>query len=78
MSWLLAKRSRSPKLAVWPMFARSAGGTSEAREEVSVVMPAYREVHRAGMPIKPTGIELTIPIGRKTVPARLLQCNFAR
>ncbi len=39
-------------------------------------MPAYREVHQAGLPIKPTGIELTIPIGRKTVPGRLLEGRF--
>ncbi len=45
-------------------------------QDVAVIMPAYREVLRAGLPIKPTGIELTIPIGRKTVPGRLLEGRF--
>ena len=45
-------------------------------QQVVVVMPAYREVQKAGLPIKPTGIELTIPIGRKTVPGRLLEGRF--
>ena len=45
-------------------------------QQVVVVMPAYREVQQAGLPIKPTGIELTIPIGRKTVPGRLLEGRF--
>jgi starch synthase len=44
--------------------------------DVSVIMPAYRAVQKAGVPIKPTGIELTIPIGRKTVPGRLLRSTF--
>ena len=45
-------------------------------QHVAVIMPAYREVHQAGLPIKPTGIELTIPIGRKTVRGKLLQGRF--
>jgi starch synthase len=41
-----------------------------------VIMPAYRSVFRAGVPIEPTGIQLTIPIGRKNVEGRLLLSHF--
>jgi starch synthase len=44
--------------------------------DVAVVMPAYRSAQRAGIPIEPTGIELSIPIGRKTVAGRLFQARF--
>src|SRR5205814_5731005 len=44
--------------------------------DVSVIMPGYRSVQRAGAAIEPTGIDLNIPIGRKTVPGRLLRSTF--
>ena len=42
-------------------------------QEVAVIMPAYRQVREAGLPIETTGIEFRIPIGRKEVPGRLLR-----
>jgi len=44
--------------------------------DVAVIMPAYRSAQRSGIPIEPTGIELSIPIGRKTVAGRLFQARF--
>jgi starch synthase len=44
--------------------------------QVAVIMPAYRCVFQSGLPIEPTGITLSIPIGRKTVAGRLLQGSF--
>ncbi len=44
-------------------------------QKITVVMPAYRGVHQHGK-VEPAGIELTIPIGRKTVPGRLLKGSF--
>jgi len=44
--------------------------------DVSVIMPSYRSAQRSGIPIEPTGIELSIPIGRKTVAGRLFQSRF--
>jgi starch synthase len=42
----------------------------------TVIMPAYRSIHRAGVQIEPTGIQLSIPIGRKKVDGRLLLGHF--
>lgn len=44
--------------------------------DVTVIMPAYRSVWEAGIKIEPTGIQLSIPIGQKTVTSRLLQGHF--
>ncbi|HEY2882491.1 MAG TPA: glycogen synthase GlgA [Pirellulales bacterium] len=44
--------------------------------QVAVVMPAYRSVFKAGVAIEPTGIDLSIPIGRKMVTGRLLRGQF--
>jgi starch synthase len=44
--------------------------------QVTVIMPAYRSIHRAGEKIEPTGIQLSIPIGRKTVVGNLLLGHF--
>lgn len=41
--------------------------------DVAVIMPAYRQVREAGLPIDDTGIDLAIPIGRKTVTGSLLR-----
>ncbi len=40
--------------------------------EVTLVMPAYRDVRRGGHAIADTGLNLLIPIGQKTVAGRLL------
>jgi len=44
--------------------------------DVAVIMPAYRSAQRSGIPIEPTGVELSIPIGRKSVAGRLFQARF--
>src|SRR5262245_34636618 len=44
--------------------------------QVSVIMPAYRSVQRAGVPLQPTGVTIKIPIGRQTVTGRLLVGHF--
>ncbi len=44
--------------------------------DVSLFLPAYRSARQSGMPIEPTGIELPIPIGTKTVVGRLLKSHL--
>jgi len=46
---------------------------AELGEQVSVIMPAFRSVKTCGEPIEPTGIDLEIPIGKKTVRGSLLR-----
>ncbi len=41
--------------------------------EVSLILPAYRTVLQGGFDLKPTGIQLSIPIGQKTVAGELLK-----
>jgi starch synthase len=45
-------------------------------QQPMVIMPAYRSVYAAGVQIQPTGIQLSIPIGRKNVEGRLLLGHF--
>jgi starch synthase len=40
--------------------------------QVTVIMPGYRSVQAAGIPMESTGVQLSIPIGRKSVSGRLL------
>lgn len=40
---------------------------------VALIMPAFRQVHRAGRPIEPLGISVEVPIGAKTVRGELLR-----
>ncbi|MBL9123969.1 MAG: glycogen synthase GlgA [Planctomycetaceae bacterium] len=44
--------------------------------EVAVVMPAFRQTFQAGQSIEPTGVELSIPIGRKTVAGTVLRSHL--
>lgn len=44
--------------------------------QVAVILPAYRQVHKAGLPIEPTGIDFTVPIGSKNVAGRLLRSHL--
>ena len=44
--------------------------------QVTVMMPAYRQVHEAGLPIEPTGVKLSIPIGNKMVAGSLLRSHL--
>ena len=46
---------------------------AELGEQVSVIMPAFRSVKTCGEPIEPTGIDLEISIGKKTVRGSLLK-----
>jgi starch synthase len=43
--------------------------------EVTLVLPAYREVFSKGLPIEPTGIEFDVPLGTRRLPARILRCG---
>ncbi|MEX2140663.1 MAG: glycogen synthase GlgA [Pirellulales bacterium] len=40
--------------------------------QVTMIMPAYREVRQGGHALEDTGVNLLIPIGQKTVAGRLL------
>jgi len=44
--------------------------------QTAVILPAYRQVHKAGLPIEPTGIEFTVPMGSKIVAGRLLRSHL--
>ena len=41
--------------------------------EPTLIMPAYRQVFQAGLPIEPVGPPLEIRVGQKTVSGRLLR-----
>jgi starch synthase len=45
--------------------------------DVTVIMPAYRDVRRGGHELADTGVDLLIPIGQKTVAGRLLLGRLA-
>lgn len=38
----------------------------------TLILPAYPQIYKAGIPLEPTGIQLQVPIGNKTVTGRLL------
>ena len=42
--------------------------------DVTLVLPAYRQVFEQGLPIEPTGIEFEVPIGTRRPNARVLRC----
>ena len=42
--------------------------------DVTLVLPAYRQVFEQGLPIEPTGIEFEVPIGTRRPIARVLRC----
>ena len=42
--------------------------------DVTLVIPAYREVFAKGLPIEPTGIAFDVPIGARYQPARIFRC----
>ncbi|MFM8735526.1 MAG: glycogen synthase GlgA [Pirellulales bacterium] len=43
--------------------------------EVTIVMPAYRDVFAKGLAIEPAGIEFEVPLGARSAPARILRCR---
>ena len=45
-------------------------------EETTVIMPAYRQVFQAGLPIEHTGVTFEIPIGTKTVKGAFLRSHL--
>ena len=42
--------------------------------DVTLVLPAYRQVCEQGLPIELTGIEFEVPIGTRRPNARVLRC----
>ena len=42
--------------------------------DVTLVIPAYREVFSKGLPIEPTGIAFDVPLGTRQLPARIFRC----
>jgi starch synthase len=48
------------------------GALAALGEQPALIMPAYRQVHQAGIAIEPTGIEFSIKVGSKSVPGKLL------
>jgi starch synthase len=49
---------------------------ARAGHRPAVIMPAYRQVHFAGRPIEPLGLDFIIPIGGKTVTGHLLRSSL--
>ena len=43
--------------------------------EVTLVLPAYRDVFSKALPIEPTGIEFEVPLGARSARARILRCQ---
>ena len=43
--------------------------------DVTLVIPAYREVFAKGLAIEPTGIEFEVPIGTRRSAARIFRCR---
>src|SRR5688572_28081180 len=44
--------------------------------QVTLILPAFRQAMTCGRPIEPTGIELVIPIGSKSVRGSLLKSSL--
>jgi starch synthase len=44
--------------------------------KASLILPAYREVYSAGVPIKPTGVRFDVAIGSKTVTGSFLESQL--
>lgn len=38
---------------------------------VALFMPLYREIVEKGVPLEPTGVEITVPLGRRTLTAKV-------
>jgi starch synthase len=51
--------------------------TAGLGHHVSVILPAYRQVHLCGHPIEPLGLDFIVPIGGKTVTGHLLRSSLA-
>lgn len=44
--------------------------------QVTVIMPGYRSIRAAGLPIESTGVQVSIPIGRKSPIGKLLMSHL--
>ncbi len=44
--------------------------------DVTLVMPAYREVFSKGLPIKPTGMTLEVPVGQRRATVHVLESRL--
>ena len=44
--------------------------------DVTLVLPAYREVLTKGLQIEATGIAFDVPVGTRQLPARILRCRL--
>jgi starch synthase len=44
--------------------------------ETALILPAYRQIHQAGLPIEPTGVDFSVPIGNKTVSGTFLRSRL--
>jgi len=42
-------------------------------QQPALIMPAYRQVLEGGFQLEPLGVELNLPVGRKTIAGRLLR-----
>jgi starch synthase len=49
------------------------GELARLGHEVTLIMPAYRQVFQAGLPIETTEVALNVPVGQKMVTGRLLR-----
>jgi len=49
------------------------GELARLGHEPTLILPAYRQVFNAGVPIEPTDVTLEVPVGQKTVSGRLLR-----
>ncbi len=44
--------------------------------ELTVILPAYRQMRQSGMPIEPTGVHFEVPIGSKSVSGTFLKSHL--
>ena len=44
--------------------------------DATLILPAYRQIHQAGVPIEPTGVQFSVPIGTKTVSGSFLRSRL--
>jgi starch synthase len=44
--------------------------------DVTLVLPAYREVFAKGLPLEETGLSFDVPVGTRLLPARILRCRL--
>ena len=50
---------------------------TRAGQDVSVIVPAFRQAPLCGRPIEPLGLDFIVPIGGKTVTGHLLRSSLA-